>query len=373
MNALIAGSPRKASPWVFEKDSLFLFADRNFFPSALIEEFFKNQYSTSQRYVALNALALGAREMASLPLPPSTVVAERVAFPSKTLPAPLHRKYISAGDKRTIPLILDTISRQAIDRGKNATADKVPELVRERRLRVSKASGIVDISQPSNKVPSTTQAASTTLTPFTEVATEFFIGPLVNRFWLFLRDEQTREERTAHREGRERYHGAGTGLILNPIVLAHYLRTLAILVHASQNAPEWQAVVAPDALELAVTLGTKPMSHMETDNEDDDNEDGEGSRGKEASVLTAALELTLIILDGCLELDGGRVIGLEHTVLLLGAGEWASRVFAGLEKGLRVEGGGGAHEIKLKRAAAGVLLKVDELTSKWQRSMLDTR
>jgi telomere length regulation protein len=338
----------------------------------LIEEFFKNQYSTSQRFVALNALALGAREMAALPLPPSAVAAERVAFPSKTLPAPLHQKYISAGDQRTIPLIMDSISHQAIERGKDATVDKVPELIRERRLRVPKSSNIVEVSQTTKAIPPV-PAVSAHVTPFTEVATEFFIGPLVNRFWLFLRDEQTREERTVHRQGRDRYHGAGTGLILNPVVLAHYLRTLAILVHASQNAPEWQAVVAPDALEIAVTLGTKPMSHAETENEQEDNEDNDSPRGKEASVLTAALELTLIVLDGCLELDGGRVIGLEHTVLLLGAGEWAGRIFAGLEKGLRVEGGGGAHEIKLRRAAAGVLLKVDELTSKWQRSMLDTR
>jgi telomere length regulation protein len=44
-----------------------------------------------------------------------------------------------------------------------------------------------------------------------------------------------------------------------------------------------------------------------------------------------------------------------------------------LEKGVRAEGGGGAQEVKLKRAAAGVLLKVDELTSRWRRSMVDVR
>jgi len=58
---------------------------------------------------------------------------------------------------------------------------------------------------------------------------------------------------------------------------------------------------------------------------------------------------------------------------LLGAGEWAGEVFTRLEKGARVEGGGGAQEVKLKRAAAAVLLKVDELTSRWRRSMVDVR
>ncbi|KAG5644996.1 hypothetical protein DXG03_007273 [Asterophora parasitica] len=351
LNALIACSPRKAAP-------------------AIIEEFFKNQYSTTQRYVALDALALGAREMASLPLPASKVAPQRISFPSKKLPGPLHERYITVQEQNLIPLIMDSISDNAIERGKDAASDKVPEILRERRLRVQKPPGIVPVTS-SRIAPSTLSAPLQRLTPFNEVATEFIIAPLINRFWLFLRDERTREERTAHHPGRARYQGAGTGLILNPIVLAHFLRTLAILVHASQNAPEWLAVVAPDALELAVTIGTRPVSYVET--EDEDDEEFAGQRGKEASVLTSALELALIALDGCLEKDGGRVIGLEHTTLLLGAGEWAGGVFSQLEKGLRMQGGGGVHEIKLRRAAAGVLLKVDDLTSKWRRSMLDTR
>ncbi|KAG6813616.1 hypothetical protein H0H92_009233 [Tricholoma furcatifolium] len=355
LNALIASAPRKAAP-------------------ALIEEFFKNQYSTSQRYVALNALALGAREMASLPLPPSTsrIAPERISFPSKMLPSSLHQRYIGMGEQNIVPLIMDSISNRAIDKQKEASADKVPELVRERRLRINKGPSITEMSQ-TNIIPAASRpsALPQKLTPFIEVATEYFIAPLINQFWLFLRDERTREERTAHQQGRQQYHGAGTGLILNPVVLSQFLGTLGILVHASQNAPEWMAVVAPDALELAVTVGARPVSRIETDVEDDEKIGGQ--RGKEASVLTAALELALVVLDGCLEIDGGRVIGLEHTSLLLGAGEWAGAVFAQLDKGVRVQGGGGAHETKLRRAAAGVLLKIDDLTAKWRRSMLDTR
>ncbi|KAG6919990.1 hypothetical protein DXG01_013339 [Tephrocybe rancida] len=351
LNALIACAPRKAAP-------------------TLIEEFFKNQYSTSQRYVALNALALGAREMASLPLPPSNVAPDRISFPSKKLPASLHERYIGSGNQELLPLIMDSISNRAIDKEKDASADKVPEITRERRLRVSKAPGIAPVSSGTALV-TTQPTLSQKLTPLIEVATEYFIAPLINHFWLFLRDERTREDRTAHYQGRQQYHGAGTGLILNPVVLSHFMRTLAILVHASQNAPEWMAVVAPDALELAVTIGARPVSRIETD-VDDDEELG-GQRGKEASVLTAALELALVVLDGCLEIDGGRVIGLEHTALLLGAGEWAGNIFAQLEKGIKLQGGGGVHETKLRRAAAGVLLKIDDLTSKWRRSMLDTR
>ncbi|KAG6832422.1 hypothetical protein H0H87_001582 [Tephrocybe sp. NHM501043] len=351
LNALIACCPRKAA-------------------LTLIEEFFKNQYSTSQRYVALNALALGAREMASLPLPPSQVDFGRISFASKRLPAPLHQQYLGSGEQHLIPMIMDDISTNAIDRGKDASADKVPEIVRERRLRVNKTPGISLVSQPTARVKPQTILYQK-LTPFIEVATEYFIAPLINHFWLFLRDERTREDRTAHQQGRQQYQGAGTGLILNPVVLSHFLRTLAILVHAGQNTPEWLAVVAPEALELAVTIGAQPVSRIEADIEDD--EELGGQRGKEASVLTAALELSLVVLDGCLEIDGGRIIGLEHTTLLLGVGEWAGGVFAQLEKGIKLQGGGGMHETKLRRAVAGVLLKIDDLTSKWQRSMLDTR
>jgi telomere length regulation protein len=351
---------------------------------ALIEEFFKNQYSVDQRHVALNALAVGARELASLPVPPSKVPEERTVFPSKMLPESLHRRYLAASRANTslLPMMVEDLSRKAIDRGKEATEDKVPEIVREKRFRVNKAPTITEVK--SSSLSSFSSKAFTSLlrsgdtiqpkTTFTDVAAEFFIGPLINRFWLFLRDEQTREERTAQYEARSKYWSAGTGLILNPLVLSQFLRTLGVLVNASQNAPEWLAILAPDSLELAITIGTRPVSQAEIEDDDQTGGDPGNERGrKEASVLATALELALIVLDGCMELDGGKSLGLDHTNLLFGVGEWAGAVFANLEKGLRVEGGGGIHEVTLRRNAAGVLLKVDELRSKWGRSMIDTR
>ena len=105
------------------------------------------------------------------------------------------------------------------------------------------------------------------------------------------------------------------------------------------------------------------------DSDDDDDETGD-EKGKEANVLAAALELALVILDGSAELDGGRTLALERTPLLLATGELAQTVFGGLEKGLRVKGGGGNAEQRLSRAAAGVVLKVDEIQEKWRRSMV---
>ncbi|KAL0579959.1 telomere binding protein [Marasmius crinis-equi] len=346
LNALVACCPRKAAP-------------------CIIEEFFKNQYSTDQRYVILNALALGGRELASLTIPPA---ANTSSFPSKRLSLPLHQKYITDSSSNTalVPRLLEDITRNSIERTKDAASDKVPEMVREKRLRVQKPALVKEVTP---KTPTSLQPPQKT--SFNEVAAQYFIGPLINHFWLFLRDEQSREERTAHLEGRGRYHGAGTGLILNPLVLAHFLRTLALLVHAAHNASEWLAVIAPDTLELAVTLGTRPVSHSDSDEKEDEQTE-QSKAGKEASVLSSALELALVILDGCLELDRGRSISLEHTTLLMGAGEWAAGVLSALESGIKVPGGGGAQEMTLRRAASGVVLKIDEITSQWRRSMIDT-
>jgi telomere length regulation protein len=344
--------------------------NEDYLSSAVIEEFFKNQYSVNQRYAMLNALALGARELASLPISLSTVTSQRdrPLFPSKLLPPNLHQKYITAGDRGSeMHYIVDTIRNYAIDQGGDTRSSGDSRIIRERRLRISVPAKVTEVNPINTTTTSLTRPARTT---FIEVAAAYFVAPFIDNFWLFLRDEQAREERTAHRHAY-RYHGAGTGLVLNAIVLSRFLTTLAILVDACRNATEWLALVAPDALELAVTLGTKPISQDDGDDEaDDDIMNQTNHEHKEASVLTAALDVALIVLDGCLELDSGRSLSLDHTSLLMGAGEWAGLILSQLEKGLLVKGGGAEEEIKLKRTAAGVLLKVDEVTSKWRRSMV---
>lgn len=344
----------------------------------------------------LNALGLGAQELASLSIPElpglQPLRTEKTAFPSKQLPPSLHTKYLTAGDQLNTNdptyLLLDGISQLAAEKSKDATVGKIPEFVRERDLRIR---GPAKVSE--SVFPSSTSSVHTALmkalkeagsghpqvTIFTDVAAEYFICPLINRFWLFLRDEQTREDRTAHQPPLHRYRGAGTGLVLSAPVLGRMLETLAVLVHVARNAREWLAVVAPDALELAMTLGTRPISRGEGVDDADDTPEpekessfqGESGGGKEAALLTAALELALIVLDGCLDLDGGRSLGLDHTALLVGSGEWAGKVFGSLEEGAKVLGGGGSQEIRLRRAAAAVVLKADELTSKWRKSMVD--
>lgn len=351
----------------------------NYLRSTIIQEFFRNQYSTEQRFVMLTALAMGARELASLPLPPNHTKAEpkRIAFPSKQLPLALHQRYLTLGDELSagnpVQHLLDGISQKAIESGKISAESKVPEYARERQLRLKRQMKVSEVA--SGALPRDLQSLQLQPRPlvaFTEVAAEYFICPMINRFWTFLRDEQMREARTAHQDVLHRYRGAGTGLILNALVLSQFVATLAVLVHAAENAKEWLAVVAPDALELAVTVGTQPMSRGEgLEDEDEDEVNLAERQAKEAALLTTSLELAIVVIDGALERDGGKSLGLERTTLLLAAGEWGSEILGRLEKGTKVLGGGGMHEMKLRRAAAGLVLKVDELTSRWRPSMVD--
>lgn len=343
----------------------------------MIEQFFHNQYSTEQRFAILSALALGARELASLPVPPSSAAPERVAFPSKQLPAALHRKYVTTGDHLhsagPVQGLLEDITRGAIERGRAAAEDRVPAIVREKQLRVTQRSKISEVDSTLARGMQSMKLQPRPIVAFTDVAAEYFICPFVNRFWLFLRDEQAREARTAHQPMLHRYKGVGTGLVLNSLVLAQFMATLAVLVHAAHNAKEWLSVIAPDTLELAVTLGTRPLSQSEGV-ENDDKRDGatlgDQESKKEASLLTNCLELAVVVIDGCLELDEGRSLGMEHATLLLGAGEWGSEILSQLEKGVKMLGGGGKQELQLRRAAAGLVLKIDEVTTKWRRSMV---
>jgi telomere length regulation protein len=320
----------------------------------------------------LTALALGARALAGLAVPPSRIAeGKNMAFPSKMLPPALHRQYVTTEEQeqargRQVRRLVQGITGAALQRSKEEAEEAVPEVVRERRLRLGSTRPQVTEVVDSSALPprSLTRAGTTLQVSFADVAAEHFIMPLVNHMWLHLRDVETRTR------GRS---GTGTGIILGSVVLAQYLGTLAVLVHAARHAPAFLGVVVPGAIEIAAALGRRGV---------DDAVDGKGEFGggvgvgevdlmaREAAVFTAALEVALIALDASVELDGGRSLGLEHTALLLDVGEWAGGVLAAVEGGRRVSGGGGAVEGRVAGAAAGVVIRVETVVERWGRSMV---
>lgn len=331
----------------------------------MVEQFFIGEHSADVRSAILTALVVGARELAGLEEPPGPQ-----RFASRMLPPSLHHKYVTASDldpiaqsaSSRIHRIASTVTRQAIDRTRDANEGKVPQVIREKQLRVRQrplGRGIVDLDHQSGGGNTPNQPSV-----FKDIAAEFFIMPLINRLWIHIRDEQAREARTRYTPSA--YRGDGSGMILNPAILSQFLLTLAILLHAGRHSPAYLGVLAPEAVELAVTMGTRSASSVPSGEE----AEAEKKYGTKANVLASALELTLEALDGSWELDQGRTMGLDHAKIVLVVREWAQRVFGAFEKGLLIDEGGGDGETRARRASAGVLLVVEEIVAKWTAAML---
>jgi telomere length regulation protein len=366
--------------------------------SYLIETYFVGQYSLHQRSVILTALAMGARELAGLTVPMSTST-RKVDFASKVLPAGLHNKYVSPGDldqrggqsQGQLEAAVDGIRGLMISKGVKRGEDQVPELAREKRLRVGKSTRpkVAEIGTTSdrqmvngqsshgNMVVPPSQARQQPVVAYRDIATEYFLMPMINRFWEHFNDSSVRETRAI--QLGDRYRGAGTGMILSPLALEKFLMTLVLLVHAARHSNTFLAVISPEVLELAVAIGIRyrPQQNIIQDPISTPqigligkpgSKGADGVDNQEGSVIAAALELALVSLDTAFDLDGGRTLATDKSDLLMAAGEWATGIFGNEEKGEDVMGGqGGLREGRIRAMSAGVVLKVSDIAEKWGR------
>ena len=215
------------------------------------------------------------------------------------------------------------LAKAALEEARSEGAQAVPAASRTRLLTVRKA-------QPKG---SSGAAAGVAQASFPSLAAEFFVLPLVNRFFLHLRDLATSPSSASAARGA--YAGArGADPLLSPLALSHFLQTLALLIHAARHSPHFLAVLAPDAVGLCLAL--RPV-------------DGE--------VEAGVMECLLAVLQGCVQLDGGRELmrAVDGGDVVGEVRDWAERVFE------REEGRGGGGLGRAGRAAAGVLLRVEEV------------
>lgn len=340
-------------------------------PPFLAQQYFSQSYSLLQKGVMLTALAMGARELAGLSAPEPRTKA--IDFPSKMLPAHLHNKYVTPADvpqgQGQLEGAIDGMRNLLLSKGA-AAGEAHPEIARQKRLTVgqtkrrkvaeegSLASRQMSSAQPSSQAP---------VVPYAQVAGEYFVLPLVNRFWEYFQNASVRA-----RSLGDRYRGAGTGMVLGPAALEKFLLTLALLTHAARHAPSFLSVLAPAVLELAVTVGARHRPAAQANMISDPGPDtpsapgaAEGEDGGDAQVIGSALELALAALDASVELDAGRTLALDHAELVLATGEWAHAAFEREQQGLRNAGQGGAREGRVRADAAGVVVKIAEIGEKW--------
>lgn len=335
LTALVACAPEKAAPYVY---SINVFDNADFvscMPSAVVEQIFTNQYSIHQKITMLASLAFGARELAGMPalLPAGTEAeAKQQSFPTQRLPGKLHDRFISNKDEpdangRDLQLLTEDITNIALSRTRENAEGHIPNAGKEKLLTVRQTRQKVtslskEIPQEAFKYPA-----------YNELAVNTFIMPLINRFWLYLRDVATSPQ--DFRVGAFKGGSAGSVTLLEPMLLSKFLSTVTVLVESARYSPHFLAVLAPEALELVLAI--------------------RGINSEDETVQTSMLQLALVVLDGSSSIDAGRTLAREHSKALWQLKDWAEGVWAKTE-GDQVGAEG--------RAAAGVLLRIDGLVQK---------
>jgi telomere length regulation protein len=279
----------------------------------------------------LSALALGARELAGLPSLDTSAVAKKAAqtaaFPSKALPGKLHRQ-LAPPSAPQIDRITASLTASALSDTRAEIEDTVPEAARHKLLTVRRS---VALAPKTNGMARKDDYAA--------LAGDHFLMPLINRFWLYLRDLATapRAAATSSPLGG----GPASAILLDPLVLTKFLGTLAILLDAARLSASFLAVLAPEALELLLAL--RSSSH-------------------ESAVTAASLEATLVVLDGSVRLDGGRTLAQRFPTVL---GQVQSMAEEAWRNGEASDGVG-----RVGRAAAGVLLRIDQVYERFRSARL---
>lgn len=238
----------------------------------------------------------------------------------------------------TIDVLSADLTHTALSSAKEGAEATIPEASREKLLTVRRFAS----------AKSATSTTSSSKLSFAPLAAEFFILPLINRFWLYLRDTAAGPSQGPYSSGRAGIGASGSSSLLSPLILSKYLSTLSLLVHAARNSHHFLLSIVPSALQLVIALRSTNLE--ETD----------------PKVLETEMKLLLVVLDGVVALDGGESLmsrSVEGGSELVGeVKEWAEETFE-LEEA-RNKGGAGMG--RAGRVSAGVLLRVEEIMGRWR-------
>lgn len=313
-------------------------------PRLVIEQVFSNQYSINQKTTMLTSLAFGGRELAGLPsLLPSaeTMKQQDLSFATQKLPRKLHARYmvgqISSREASSKTLagselqaLTEDITKIALTRTRDSAQDTIPEAAREKMLTVRS-------TKRKPVFASSTREQTSTQPAFANLAAETFIMPIINRFWLYMRDVATSSQ--DFRKGVFSGGSAGSATLLEPLVLTKLVSTLAILIDAGKTSPHFLAVLAPECLEVVLSLRSVQS-------------------GDEA-VLASLLQLALVVLDSSMMIDGGQMLARDFARPVWRIKDWAEESWNGRRASKQ-----GDEVDATTRAAAGVLLRVEGIVSK---------
>lgn len=275
----------------------------------LARQVFEGDYSLSQRATLLSVLGLGARELAGYKdqdeLNPKSHSAN---FPSRKLPDRLHNIYsidqspVQDLARKLEDTMIQPLALQAAD-----------QMVGPNALKVRTFSSRMQVEKKRQKAIPNALA---------KVVAESFFFPLTGRWW-----------QNVQAYGSSNMH-------FQPFLLSTYLKTLAIMLHASGPSTLSLPQMTSEFWDLLLSVRTNALNDV--------------------SVLEAVLFSLLTMLEIN---EDQRRIAEEHSRQLMETQEWVELVFEKMS-------GGDEEGERVRMLAASVLLKTKEVVEKYQRLLV---
>ncbi|KAI8635467.1 telomere length regulation protein-domain-containing protein [Xylariaceae sp. FL1651] len=328
MVAIVVAQPKKMAPW-------------------FAKTFFDGDYSLSQRAAILVVLGLSGREIAGFE---TSEYASAAQFPSKLLPGKIEKHYVpaaSAKNRLQTGANLKALPSNALDNlaqslsqtflaplaAEAADAVTGPDALKlssfTSRLQQSRST-----AQNSTKSkPKPRGISSIPNTTASLISTSFFF-PLTSRFQAAMRSSASK-------------------IIFQPYLLALYLKTLALLIHAAGPSTLALPQMTAELWDLVLGVRGRCLGSNVTDGE------GEGDLAVTHAVLLALAAL--------LDVNEGDLRGLceRHGREVVESMEWVGAVFHNTRGG---DGGGEENDVKM--LAAGVLIRLREAVDKYQAVLM---
>ena len=285
----------------------------------LCKQAFLGDYSIAQRGAMLSAIGLGGRELAGLKNEDDLNPTQRnTEFASKRLPSHLHSIYdldksttkrLEAASKDIEQALIKPLALQAADQ---STAHL-------NAVKVRTFSSRMEVERTKRKPAPNTLA---------KVFGEAFFFPLANRY----------QQEIAAYSTSSVYSSV-------PFLLVTFLKTLALLLHASGPATAGLTEISGEFWDLLLSLRVTALSDI--------------------SILQAVLFSLLTLLE--VNADKRRIVQ-EHPKQLMEMQQWVDMVFE------RTGAGSGrsesSDEAKVQTLAAGVLVKTREVIEAYQKELV---
>lgn len=291
----------------------------------LSRQAFAEGYSIAQRCVILSALGLGGRELAGFKIEDEDYNPKlsNTDFPSKRLPSKLHAIYSSPSNNQNkrLEAASQTLERQMIQPMALQAADQSTAHLNAVKIRTFSSRMEVEKARTKRKPPANELA---------RCFGESYFFPLANRY---------QQEIAAY--------GSGSVFASAPFVLVTFVKTLALLLHASGPATLGLPGISAEMWDLLLSLRVQAIGDI--------------------SVLQAVLFALLTLLE--VNTDRQRIVQ-EHPKQLMETQQWVDLVFERMGSGGLVDDDGKSEEAKVRTLAAGVLMKCREIIEAYQKQLV---